>query len=135
MLNRLFGKRIDTEVRKQVDLAVKALHDKRDQLYSSATYPRDRHGYDRDEILADVLTAWRVNPLARRIVGMMTQYVVGGGIGMECAHEKTNKFLGEWWDQRLNRMPTRVYEWCDELSRAGELFLVISTDGAGMSYL
>jgi hypothetical protein len=66
---------------------------------------------------------------------MMTQYVVGGGIGIESNHDRTNKFLDDWWDHRLNRMPIRVYEWCDELSRSGELFLVISTDAAGMSYM
>lgn len=142
MLKRLFGRFIDREVSKQVDsqlaragLAVRAIDDKRDQTYTSSTIPRDRHGYERDEVLADSLEAWRVNPLARRIVGMMTQYVVGGGIGMECNHNRTNQFLGEWWTHRLNRMPIRVYEWCDELSRSGELFLVISTDQAGMSYL
>jgi hypothetical protein len=135
MIKRFFGRFIESEVNRQVDLAVKVLDDSRDRLYSSSTYPRDRHDYDRDEILADTLTAWRVNPLARRIVGMMTQYVVGGGIGVESNHERTNKFIDEWWNHRLNRMPTRVYEWCDELSRSGDLYLVISTDGAGMSYM
>ena len=135
MLKRFFGKYIDKEVTKRVDLAVKAVYDKRDRLYSSSTYPRDRHAYDRDEILADSLEAWRVNPLARRIIGMMTQYVVGGGIGIASHHDRTNKFIGEWWNHRLNKMPIRVYEWCDELSRSGDLFLIVSTDQAGMSYV
>ncbi|GAI47786.1 unnamed protein product, partial [marine sediment metagenome] len=134
-LKRLFGRFIDLEVTRQVDLAVRALDDSRDLLYSSSTYPRDRRGYDRDEILADALEAWRVNPLARRIVGMMTQYVVGGGLEIECQHNKTNQFLEDWWENRLNKMPIRVYEWCDEMSRSGELFIVISTDSAGMSYM
>jgi hypothetical protein len=139
MLKRLFGRFIDREVAEQVteqvNLAVRALDDPRDQSYSRSTFPRDRHGYDRDEVLADALEAWRVNPLARRIVNMMTQYVVGGGIGLECKHQKTKKFLREWWNHRLNKMPIRVYEWCDELSRSGELFVVVSTDQAGMTYM
>jgi hypothetical protein len=135
MIKRFFSRWINPEVKRQVDLAVRALDDPRDRLMSSSTYPRDRHGYDRDEVLADVLEAWRVNPLARRIVGMMTQYVVGGGISIRCSHDKTKKFLSEWWHHRLNRMPIRVYEWCDELSRSGEVYIVISTDGAGMSYV
>jgi hypothetical protein len=32
-------------------------------------------------------------------------------------------------------MPVRVYEWCDELTRSGNLFLLLSTDASGMSYL
>ena len=66
---------------------------------------------------------------------LTSQYVVGGGLGVEAKHEKTNDFLQEWWKHRLNRMSVRVFEWCDELSRSGELFLVVSTDPAGMSYL
>lgn len=135
MWKRLFAKVIDQEVEKQVDLAVRALDDSRDRLFTSSTYPRDRHGYDRDEILADCLEAWRVNPLARRIVGMMTQYVVGGGLGIGCSHNRTADYLQDWWNHRLNKMPVRVYEWCDELGRSGELFIVISTDQAGMSYV
>ena len=34
------------------------------------------------------LEAWRVNPLARRIVGLTSQYVVGGGISFNCAHTR-----------------------------------------------
>ncbi len=135
MIRRFFGRFINAEVTRQVDMAVKAKDDSRDLVYSSSTFPRDRRGYDRDVVLADSLEAWRVNPIARRIVGMMTQYVVGGGIEIESQHERTNKFLDDWWTNRLNRMETRVYEWCDELSRSGELFIVVSTDQAGMSYM
>jgi len=133
LVNRIFG----NEITRRVDLAVKALDDTRDRLFSRSkdTYPRDRRGYDRDEVLADALEAWRVNPLARRIVELTTQYVVGGGIGVECKHERTRKFLQEWWDHRLNNLTTRCNEWCDELSRSGELFIVMTTDLAGMSYM
>jgi len=68
-------------------------------------------------------------------VGLTSQYVVGGGIGLSCPHPETNAFLRAWWEHPLNRMAARCYEWCDELTRAGELFIVLSTDAAGMSYL
>jgi hypothetical protein len=38
---------------------------------------RDRWDADREEVLRQALDAWRINPLARRIVGLTTQYVVG----------------------------------------------------------
>ena len=129
--DRFFG----VEITKRVNLAVRALDDLRDRSYSSSTYPRDRRGYDRDEVLADALEAWRVNPLARRVVGMMTQYVVGGGVGVQSPHKGTSRFLSEWWEHPLNKMAIRMYEWSDELSRSGELFIVVSTDLAGMSYV
>jgi hypothetical protein len=40
---------------------------------------RDRYTYDREQVLEQALDAWRVNPLARRIVGLTSQYVVGVG--------------------------------------------------------
>lgn len=95
---------------------------------------RERYDYDREDVLAQALEAWRANPLARRIVGLTTQYVVGGGLRVRVDHPYTHRFVESFWQHRLNQMPMRVYEWCDELTRAGELFLLVSTDPAGMSY-
>ena len=101
----------------------------------NSNYDRDRFDYDREEVLRQSLEAWRVNPLARRIVGLISQYVVGGGIVINCKHEPTKNFLNKFWDHRLNHMHTRSVEWCDELSRTGNLFILVSTDLAGMSYV
>jgi hypothetical protein len=96
---------------------------------------RDRYTYDREQILEQALDAWRVNPLARRIVGLTSQYVVGGGVTFACKHAGSGKFLQEFWNHPLNRMPVRVIEWCDELTRTGNLFVLVTTDAAGMSYV
>jgi hypothetical protein len=95
----------------------------------------DRIDYDRETLLRQALEAWRVNPLARRIVGLTSQYVVGGGIACSCAHAATSAFLKSFWEHPLNRLPVRVYEWCDELTRSGNLFLLLTTDPAGMTYV
>jgi hypothetical protein len=126
----LFG----AEIERRVKLAVAAYDDLRDLALTNRT-PRDRHTSDREQALRDSLEAWRVNPLARRIVGLTTQYVVGGGISVESPHSGTHRFLQDFWNHRLNRMPTRCYELCDELTRSGDLFAGLSTDAAGMSYL
>ena len=47
---------------------------------------RDRLPYDQQTILQLALEAWRSNPLARRIVELTSQYVVGGGIRISCGH-------------------------------------------------
>jgi hypothetical protein len=96
---------------------------------------RDRLEYDRETVQRQALDAWRVNPLARRIVGLTTQYVVGAGLRIRAEDERAHAFLDAWWNHRLNQMPMRVVEWCDELTRSGELFLLVSTDAAGMSYV
>jgi len=116
-------------------MATRAVDDLTDRLISQDTYPRDRHDYDREQVLSDALEAWRVNPLARRVVELCTQYVVGSGMGVECKNDYTNNFLQKFWNHRLNRMKTRLFEWCDELSRSGELFIILTTDPAGMSYV
>lgn len=126
---------LEEQIAGRLRLAARALDDLRDRLFGLDTWPRDRRAYDRQETLREALEAWRQNPLARRIVELTSQYVVGGGVGLECRHTRTNQFLNEWWHHHLNRMPIRTIEWCDELSRAGELFIVVSTDPAGMSYV
>jgi hypothetical protein len=95
----------------------------------------DRFAYDREELQQQALEAWRVNPLARRIVGLTSQYVVGGGVSLNCTHTATAAFLHAFWEHPLNRLPVRIYEWCDELTRSGNLFLLLTTDTAGMSYV
>lgn len=97
--------------------------------------PRDRLPYDHQDILQQALDAWRSNPLARRIVGLTSQYVVGGGIHIQSNHPGTDEFLNKWWRHELNQCVLRVYEWCDELTRSGELFFLLSTDSAGMTYV
>ncbi len=101
---------------------------------SISTSPRDRYSYDFAEVLEQSLEAWRVNPLARRIVGLTTQYVVGCGMDFTCKHQPTSKFLKNFWNHSNNLMSIRIHEWCDELTRTGNLILLMSTDASGMSY-
>ncbi|MCB2171076.1 MAG: hypothetical protein KQI78_25750 [Deltaproteobacteria bacterium] len=98
-------------------------------------YPYERFPHDRAETLRQVMDAWREDPLARRVVELNSQYVVGGGMAVDSPHPGTHAFIQRWWEHRLNRMPTRIIEWCDELTRTGNLFVLLSTDAAGMSYL
>lgn len=103
------------------------------QSYSSLS--RDRDSYDRQQVLQDSLEAWRFNPLARRIVELTTQYATGGGLKSVCPHQTTQNFINQFWDHRLNRMDKRIGEFSDELCLSGNLFLLLSTDQSGMSYL
>jgi hypothetical protein len=132
----------DRFIQKQVDQAVHAalaiVESENNFLIgtrSASESGRDRYTYDRAEILEQSLEAWRVNPLARRIVELTSQYVVGGGLTINCKNKPASNFLNEFWNHRLNHMPVRVAELCDELTRTGNLFLMLSTDEGGMSYL
>ncbi len=132
------GKLFGGEIRRQVRTALA-------QAETEATFAlgahslgapaRERQDYDREEILEQALQAWRSNPLARRIVELTSQYVVGGGIRLSSQHPKAHAFLQRWWEHPLNQLAVRVFEWCDELTRSGELFVLVSSDAAGLSYV
>ncbi|MEN4013760.1 MAG: hypothetical protein ROW48_17115 [Bellilinea sp.] len=96
--------------------------------------PAERSFAERREIQQQALEAWRVNPLARRLVELTSQYVAGGGITFACDHPATARFLQDLWEHPLNRLAVRCGEWCDELTRSGNLFVLLTTDAAGMSY-
>jgi hypothetical protein len=74
----------------------------------------------------DAREAWRRNPLARRLVGLITSYTVGHGITLACEKRDGQRFISEFWQH--NQLELRVDEWCDELSRSGELFPVLFTN-------
>lgn len=132
-VTRLFGGKI----RRQVRAGLAAETDATFLLGASpaGSSERDRLTPNRQEVFEQALEAWRVNPIARRLVELTTQYVVGGGIAIQCKHEPTAAFLRQFWNHMLNRMSVRVFEWCDELARSGNLFVLLSTDAAGMSYV
>lgn len=131
MITRLFGKK-ETPQRTRLVMTV---NDGFIERPAGGDVNRDRYTGDRMEILRQSLEAWQTNPLARRIVELTSQYVVGGGIHISSSHPATEEFIRQWWAHPLNRMDVRCSEWCDELARSGELFVVISTAADGMSYL
>lgn len=135
IFSSLIGRVFSGEIHRQVMSALKETDETFVLGRSVTDSDRDRLPYDRENLLKLALEAWRENPLARRIVGLTTQYVVGNGLRPSCKHQSTEKFLKEFWDHRINRLTTRTSELCDELSRTGNLFVLISTDAAGMSYI
>ncbi len=136
-LGRVFEARwIEPEVARRVKLALAETENTVTLGWRAGAPPgeRDRQDYDREQVLELALEAWRTNPLARRIVELTTQYAVGGGLQLRCSHPLGERFLREWWEHPLNRLEMRAAEWCDELTRSGELFVLLSTDQGGMSY-
>lgn len=83
----------------------------------------DKGWGEQSQELLDVREAWRKNPLARRIVSLVTAYVIGNGVAVTSNYKPLKRFLSEWWQE--NAMDLRVSEWCDELTRSGELFVVL----------
>ena len=97
---------------------------------------RDRYDYDRQTIFSECLRAWRVNPLARRIVKLISMFVVGSGIEVKSDNKKTDKYLQDWWKHPLNHLDRKCVNFCDEATRSGNLFFLCTADQyTGMIYV
>lgn len=132
LAERLFGDVIEERVR----LAVKVVDDRWWRQVGGAAGPQDKKWWELRDDFEDALKAWRTNPLAFRVVSLTTDYVVGSGIQISSPVAYVDRFVSEFWQHRQNRMGMRIYSWCDELARAGELFVVLFTNPAdGMSYV
>jgi hypothetical protein len=123
-------------IRSRVEQAVRVVDDRWWAQLGGSAAPQDRAWHDLQGDLAGALEAWRANPLAFRIVSLTTDFVVGEGLLVRSRLPRVQEFLDRFWTHRLNRIPLRLERWCDELTRSGELFLVLSTNPAdGMSYV
>jgi len=125
LAERLFASEMDERVQE----ALKAVDDR---FWRSATDGQGatRPWYELRAELERIAVVSRTNPLAARLVGMTTDFVIGAG-----ATVRGHPWAMEFWNEPLNRLDMRVYRWCDELTRSGELFIVLSRNPAsGMSY-
>ena len=95
----------------------------------------DREDYERLSVLSQALNAWRNNPLARRIVEITTEFVLGDGFSFTCEAPSAARFLTGWWQNPLNDLDSQLPEWADEAWRTGDLFLLFSLDPSGASYV
>lgn len=84
----------------------------------------------------DAREAWRRNALARRLVSLVSSFVCGDGIALSSDQPDLAAFLAAFWHHPQNQMALRQYSLCEELSRAGELFITLHMNPAdGMSYV
>ena len=96
---------------------------------------RDRLSYDRKKILEQAINTWRSNPIARRIIQLTTEFVIGDGLAFQTSNARASKFLTEFWNHPLNNLTEQLPEWADEAWRTGDLFILFSVDEGGMIYV
>ena len=95
----------------------------------------DRYSWDRKKIFSEALRAWRVNPIARRIVRLTSSFLIGKGLTIKCEDEATQKFLQAWWNDPLNKFKKNIPRWVDENTRAGNLFFLFTVQENGMTHV
>lgn len=112
-------------------LAAPPVHD--DRLWTPLNSP-PRHleptWAELREQMLDALHEWRNNPLAYRIIELYCDYVVGPGFTLHAEPEAVERFLQELWHHPQNRLDQRLRQWCAELARMGELFIVLNRNPA-----
>jgi hypothetical protein len=98
-----------------------------------------KHDYDTgtvQQIYTDALEAWRKNPVAWRIIAITTDYVIGDRFAVSSRNQRLNRFIREFWNHPKNHMALRLESMCDELSRAGDLFVLLFRNPQdGLSYI
>jgi hypothetical protein len=98
--------------------------------------PHDYSTGEMQVLYANALEAWRKNPMAWRIIAITTDYVVGDGIMISSPVRRLDKYARAFWSHPKNMMDLRIEAMCDELSRAGDIFVVLFRNPAdGMSYI
>lgn len=98
--------------------------------------PNDRDSSEIVKLYKDALEATRKNPLAKAIIAITTDFVIGDNLQISSAHGRMNAFIDRFWHHPLNRIDQRLQGMSDELARAGDLFVVLFRNPAdGMSYV
>jgi len=95
----------------------------------------DRSSWDRKKVFSESLRAWRVNPIARRIVRLIRSFVLGKGLTIGSDDPATDKFLKEWWSHPLNKFKKNIKRWMDENTRTGNLFFLYTVQSNGMTHI
>lgn len=101
----------------------------------NASALRDRPLSNLQDVIEASLDFWRNDPLTRRLVTLTTQFVIGRGIQIQADGLAEDQLLHEFWQHPLNHMDARVQEWSDELYRTGNLFVMLSSDPCGTTYV
>lgn len=96
----------------------------------------DRSWSEIQELYTDALTAWRKNPMAWRVINTTVNYVVGTGITFTSKDAALNDFIQAFWTHRKNMMDLRLAPMVEELSRSGDLFVLLFRNALdGMSFV
>lgn len=82
--------------------------------------------HDRQREIAIYL--WTYNPLARRIINAMVEWIVGEGVQIHATEPRTREYLKQFWEDRVNRWDVRLEERTRELWLMGEQFWPVFTN-------
>lgn len=96
------------------------------RLTSGAKFQRrDLTPLQQDRMLEVTWYLWEQNPFARRLVTLMTDLILGEGIEVAAKDDRLKNQIDLTWKHPSNTLGTRIREFHNFLSLAGELFLPV----------
>jgi hypothetical protein len=97
--------------------------------------PNDRDASAIAKQYTDALEAWRKNPMAKRVIDIIADYILGDGM-TPTATGRLGTFISRWWHHPKNLMDLRLPELVEELARAGDIFVTFHRNPEdGLSYV
>lgn len=70
---------------------------------------------------------YQYNPVARRILNAIQEWILGEGISVSSEHPRTNQLLQGFWSDRINKWDVRLWEQTLELFLMGERFWPVAS--------
>ncbi len=120
---RLFGDVIQARVQEAV-----AAEDFGYRQVTGNAETRDDPLWDHQRLLREVYEAYVTNPLAYAVIDVQANFVLGGGVRIDCADAAVQDVADAFWRHPDNSMDTRIYSLYTELALYGEQFVRIFTD-------
>jgi len=86
----------------------------------TARSDKDLKPIDHDKMLQLAYYVWVVNPIARSIIELKKDYVVGDGLSYKAEDKDVQAWLDRFWTDPINRWETKLHAKVRELSLYGE---------------
>lgn len=87
---------------------------------------RDLAPLAQDRMIEIAYFLWEQNALARRLIVMMTDLMIGEGVKVEATDERNQEVIDRTWNHRENKLQERIRSFHNALSLNGELALPVA---------
>ncbi len=97
---------------------------------------RDLPPYTQDRMIALSFSLYRQNPMAKRLVDLKVDFVLGNGIRILSEHDQTRKAIMDWWLDPYNAWPRRLHQKLKDLIIYGEwLHIPVINERSGRTWM
>lgn len=91
-------------------------------------YRRDLNPVAQERMYAIAWNLWETNALAKRLVNLMTDLILGEGFTVTAEDERIQEVIDRTWNHQKNQLATRIREFYNSLSLNGELILPVEVN-------